>query len=52
VEVGLSGKGPDPVLEKIRADFKARGIAIADADLQAEAKSQRAEAEEHFKPKT
>jgi hypothetical protein len=52
VEVGLSGKGPDPVLEKIRADFKAKGVVCSDADLQAEANSQRAEAEEHFKPKT
>ena len=55
VEAGLAGvpgKGPDPVLEKIRADFQARGVACPDADLQAEANSQRAEAEEHFKSKT
>jgi len=52
VEAGLSGKGSDPVLEKIRADFQARGVACPDADLQAEANSQRAEAEEHFKSKT
>ncbi len=51
VQTGLSGKGPDPVLEKIRADFQARGIACSDADLQAEARSQRAEAEEYFRPK-
>ena len=52
VEAGLSGKGSDPVLEKIRTDFQARGVACSDADLQAEANSQRAEAEEHFKSKT
>jgi len=52
VEAGLSGKGSDPALEKIRADFQARGVACPDADLQAEANSQRAEAEEHFKSKT
>ncbi|MBN9546240.1 MAG: DUF1476 domain-containing protein [Alphaproteobacteria bacterium] len=51
VQTGLSGKGPDPVLEKIRADFQARGVACSDADLQAEARSQRAEAEEYFRPK-
>ena len=51
VQTGLSGKGPDPVLEKIRADFLAGGVTCSDADLQAEAKSQRAEAEEHFRPK-
>jgi hypothetical protein len=51
VEAGLAGKGPDPVLEKIRTDFQARGVACSDADLQAQANSQRAEAEEHFKPR-
>ena len=52
VEAGMSGKTPDPVLEKIRADFQAKGVTCSDADLQAQANSQRAEAEEHFRPKT
>ena len=52
VEAGMSGKTPDPVLEKIRADVQAKNVTCSDADLQAEANSQRAEAEEHFRPKT
>ena len=49
IQTGMTGKGPDPVLEKIRADFIARGIACSDAELQARVKSYRAEAEDHFR---
>ncbi len=49
IQTGLTGKGPDPVLEKIRADFIARQIACSDAELQARANAFRAEAEDHFR---
>ncbi len=49
VAAGMTGKGPDPVLEKIRADFLARGADCPDAELLAQAKALRAEAEEHFR---
>ena len=51
VDAGVSGKTPDPVLEKIRADFQAKGVACADADLQAQARTFGTAAEEYFKPK-
>jgi hypothetical protein len=46
---GMSGKGPDPVLEKIRADFTERAVVFSDGELQAKAKELRSEAEAHFR---
>jgi hypothetical protein len=48
VEAGMIGKGPDPVLEKIRADFATRAVSCSDVELEAQAKALRAEAEAHF----
>jgi len=48
VQAGVAGKGRDPVLEKIRADFQARGVACPDAELLAKAKALLGEAEIHF----
>ncbi|MEO8896885.1 MAG: ATPase inhibitor subunit zeta [Rhizomicrobium sp.] len=45
---GVPGKGPDPVLEKIRADFAAKGVVVADDELVAKALALREEAEAHF----
>jgi hypothetical protein len=49
LQVGMTGKGPDPVLEKIAADFKAHAAVCSDAELHAKAKALRAEAEDHFR---
>jgi len=48
IQAGMVGKGADPALEKIRADFAARGAACPDDELQAKAADLRAEAEAHF----
>ena len=49
IQAGFAGKGPDPALEKIRADFKARGAVCSDTELHAKAKALREEAEAHFR---
>jgi hypothetical protein len=49
IQTGMAGKGPDPVVEKLRADFSARGVVCSEADLQAKAKGLRREAEDHFR---
>ena len=48
VEAGVLGKGPDPALAKVEADFAAAGIAIFPAELQAKAAELRAEAVAHY----
>ena len=48
VEAGVLGKGPDPALAKVEADFAAAGIAIYPAELQAKAAELRAEAVTHY----
>jgi len=47
-ELGVAGKGPDPVLEKVRVDFLAARLDIADDAIAAKAKALREEAEGHF----
>lgn len=37
INLGLTRKASDPVLEKIRADFAARGVACSDAALSGQA---------------
>src|SRR5256885_1784681 len=44
IQAGMVGKGADLALEKIRADFLARGAACPDDELQAKAADLRAEA--------
>ena len=39
IRAGLSRKAPDPVLEKIRADFAAHGVGCTDATLSEQATS-------------
>src|SRR5215475_10512217 len=39
INSGLARKKPDPVLEKIRADFAAHGVACTDATLSGQATS-------------
>jgi hypothetical protein len=48
VEAGVAGKGPDPVLARIRADFAAAGVGIGDDALLAKAKALLEEAQAHF----
>ena len=48
VEAGVLGKGSDPALAKVEADFAAAGVTIFPAELQAKAAELRAEAEAHF----
>lgn len=48
VEAGIAGKGPDPAVEKIRADFAGAAVAVTDGELLAKAKALREEAEAHF----
>jgi hypothetical protein len=49
LQMGMVGKGPDPVMEKIAADFRTHGAACSAAELAAKAKALRREAEEHFR---
>ena len=49
LQMGMVGKGPDPVVEKIATDFRACGTACSAAELAAKAKALRKEAEEHFR---
>jgi len=48
VEAGVLGKGPDPALSKVEADFAAAGLTISGAELQAKAAELRAEAVAHY----
>jgi len=48
VEAGVLGKGPDPALTKVEADFVAAGLTISGAELQAKAAELRAEAVAHY----
>ncbi len=48
VEAGVLGKGPDPALTKVEADFAAAGLTISGAELQAKAAELRAEAVAHY----
>jgi len=49
IQAGMMGRGADPALEKIRADFQARGAVCPDAELQALSADLRAEAEAYFR---
>ena len=48
VEAGVLGKGADPALTKVEADFVAAGLTISGAELQAKAAELRAEAVAHY----
>jgi len=47
-DLGVAGKGPDPVLEKIHTDFAAARIDVTGDAIVAKAKALREEAEAHF----
>jgi hypothetical protein len=49
IQTGMTGKGPDPALEKIYADFTARGVGCSVDELLLKAKALREEAEAHFR---
>lgn len=49
LQEGMTRKAPDPVLEKIAADFKAHGAPCSAAELHAKAKALRQEAEDYFR---